>query len=112
MAKDLDLRYAIARTRNWLEDCVEKYPACIISAITHLPKRVDVVFEGCIPQLVESNGEIAPYAALSYCWGRSGHLKTIKDTSQERTVAISWDILPKIYKDAFLFARELGLQYL
>lgn len=78
-----------------------------------LPTRViDVGDETTEPRLYVSNGERAPYLALSYCWGRSHNLETTKESFRDRTEAISLASFPSTLRDAVLAARGLGFRFL
>lgn len=55
------------------------------------------------------------YVALSHCWGEQEHwpkcLTTI-ETLEERMSHIPWDIIPQTFRDAIIFTRQLGLEYI
>ncbi|KAF2183944.1 HET-domain-containing protein [Zopfia rhizophila CBS 207.26] len=64
--------------------------------------------------LYESQGEKAPYACLSHCWGGFQPLKTTLDpnTLSKFQREICWTDLPKTFQDAVAFARRLSIRYL
>jgi hypothetical protein len=65
-------------------------------------------------RLIETNGGVGYYAALSHCWGPS-HKRPIMTTLanyQDRKTSIPWPTIPKAYQDAILAVRELGLSYI
>jgi hypothetical protein len=51
--------------------------------------------------LLETNKEIGPYAALSFCWGTSGKkYLTNKEWLCQHQRQIPWDPIPKTVQDA------------
>lgn len=112
MQPTLEATSSLART--WLKRCKEEHPACQRSDNPSLPKRViDVEFDTMhSPRLYESQGETAPYLALSYCWGKKGNLTTTPSTLVERTRGIPWDILPTTFQEAITLTRKLGFRYI
>jgi hypothetical protein len=52
------------------------------------------------------------YFCLSYCWGTSQLFKTTSATLEEHLNKICWSSLPKTYRDAVVFTRRMGVQYL
>jgi Heterokaryon incompatibility protein (HET) len=52
------------------------------------------------------------YAALSYCFGNAPVLTTTGKTLLERQASIPMNILPQTVRDAIIWTRQLGLQYL
>ncbi|KAF2869531.1 heterokaryon incompatibility protein-domain-containing protein [Massariosphaeria phaeospora] len=107
--------------REWLSKCIELHssPACHSNAgYTRLPTRVldlgsnaDV---SCNVRLRETQGEeFGNYVCLSHCWGTRGDtLKTTCKTLEAHKDHILFDVLPKTFQDAVVFARWLGVQYL
>ncbi|RII15207.1 hypothetical protein CUC08_Gglean003674 [Alternaria sp. MG1] len=82
---------------------------------TELPTRV--VYVGTDdgndpPRLYSSNGEIAGYVALSYCWGGSQRHQTERSRIERYTHALPLEGLPKSLQDAILLTRALGIQYI
>ncbi|KAI0096945.1 HET-domain-containing protein [Nemania sp. FL0031] len=88
----------------------------LFSSDGNLPTRVLDVGEslgkGSIRLLETEPGQSGKYAALSYCWGKTGNITTTKDTLKERKKGISWSILPKSFRDAVELVRGLGVWYL
>ena len=62
--------------------------------------------------LVVSNGEVAPYACLSYCWGKRHPIKTTTSTLARYLEGLPWEELPKTFQDAVSFVYRLGIRYL
>ncbi|KAK0652813.1 heterokaryon incompatibility protein-domain-containing protein, partial [Cercophora newfieldiana] len=52
------------------------------------------------------------YATLSYCWGLSAASKTTQDNLLDRCHNIPLDELSNTLRDAILFAKRLGIDYL
>ena len=81
-----------------------------------LPKRViDVGVDGGPIKLVESNGENAKYAALTYCWGDDTALSSVKlllSRFEAYKREIPLDLLPKTLYDAVMITRKLGIGYI
>ncbi|KAI1197632.1 hypothetical protein F5X97DRAFT_301578 [Nemania serpens] len=106
---------AFRTARAWLENCRAHHSACSEEKVGSpvLPSRViDVGNETTEPRLHVSNGERAPYLALSYCWGRSDNLETTKQSFRERMETISLASFPSTLRDAVLATRELGFRFL
>ena len=80
-----------------------------------LPTRVVYVgHENCEPYLYETHGEVAPYTALSHCWGSVAAVDMITTTAnlKDRMRSIPMATLPKTFADALLLTRELGHGYI
>lgn len=106
---------AFKTARAWLENCQAHHSACSEGkdGSPMLPSRViDVGNETTEPRLYVSNGERAPYLALSYCWGHSNNLETTKESFRDRMEAISLASFPLTLRDAVLATRELGFRFL
>ena len=55
---------------------------------------------------------MAPYIALSHCWGKAPIVRTTKDTLSRRRQGIDTSLLPPAFQDAILIARRLEVRYL
>lgn len=82
---------------------------------TALPTRV--VYVGTDnhrdpPRLHLSNGQIAGYLALSYCWGGKQDHQTERTRIGQYMRALPLEALPKTIRDAIIFTRALGIQYI
>lgn len=82
---------------------------------TELPTRV--VYVGTDggqdpPRLYSSNGKIAGYVALSYCWGGSQRHQTERNRIEGYMDALPWEELPKSIQDAIILTRALGIRYI
>jgi hypothetical protein len=103
----------IACLRGWLKECLEKHERCSRTMEAPLPKRV--VYVGCDDtsiRLEEPQNMIAPYAALSHCWGEKQPLTTTRAKLPLRMRNIEWDSMPATFQDATKLTRQLGLKYL
>lgn len=80
-----------------------------------MPKRainVSPSSDKSIVCLVETDGLRSPWVSLSYCWGISNTVKTIRANLQEHLEGIRLSELPKTIRDAVIVTRRLGLVYL
>ncbi|AEO62087.1 hypothetical protein MYCTH_2313036 [Thermothelomyces thermophilus ATCC 42464] len=97
-----------------LEHCKRTHESCNSFPPAPLPSRVlDVLAHGGEGvRLYVSQGETAPYAALSHCWGRKPFLRTMSGSLEEHRNEIAWARLPRTFRDAVEFVRKLGIRYL
>jgi hypothetical protein len=98
--------------RSWINICVERHTELCGEGIRFKRRFLDIkLIDVNRRKIVRDDGDL-PYAALSYVWGSS--LETTSSTS-EPELSIN-DLLPsqlpKTIKDAIVFTRELGLNYL
>lgn len=65
-------------------------------------------------QQTSQNGthQVPKYAALSYCWGNKPPLMTMTENLDEMLDGISFEKLPRNYRDAIIVCRSLKIQYL
>jgi hypothetical protein len=106
--------------KHWLHCCASRqsgHELCrdLMPVRTELPTRV--VYVGTNdgqdpPRLHSSNGEIAGYVALSYCWGGPQRHRTERNRIQRHVHALPMEGLPKSLQDAILLTRVLGIQYI
>jgi len=105
---------------SWLSDCRSMHVTCrsyggglLLEDLTPLPKRVlDVWPADCDLRLYESCGEMHRYICLSHRWGKSQPLRTTSATLKAWKENIPWDKVPKVFQDAVLVTRKLGIRYL
>ncbi|KAM0345798.1 hypothetical protein ACHAPU_006151 [Fusarium lateritium] len=64
------------------------------------------------PILLVTNGQRAPYVALSYCWGGASFIKTSDANFQQQQEGIPIGSLPKTFQDAIVITKALGVRYL
>ncbi|KAF5529306.1 het-domain-containing protein [Fusarium napiforme] len=99
---------------GWLEDCNSNHKDCVVSD-SLLPKRVLDVGTKTAKQLFLhiSSDKVAPYVALSHCWGATGiQLKTTTSTLQDHQKGINFQDLPMNFQDAVTITRGIGIRYL
>ncbi|CAM1509603.1 Fc.00g033420.m01.CDS01 [Cosmosporella sp. VM-42] len=106
-SRDLSDRLALAK--SWLDECVTSHRTCAVVG-RELPRRLLDVSTSPI-RLIEYPTETA-FAALSYCWGTSGNLTTVKSNLQSHIDGIALDKFPQTLADAVRICRALGLRYL
>ncbi|KAH9891406.1 HET-domain-containing protein [Xylariomycetidae sp. FL2044] len=116
IATQLDLDLCLDLSRRWLEDCKQNHSQCTSPGPSIMPTRLLDLGDGSIGQdvrlcesLPEQKGR---YAALSYCWGRSGNLTTTRANTSHRKERIPWDQMPRTFREAIELVRALGLRYL
>ena len=108
----------VCKIQEWLRVCDESHFACKEEEERPLPKRLVDLFppqdsEGS--RLVSSRNiqvKDRKYAALSYCWGTTQTVKTIKATIDAFHVALPTAKIPLTVVDAFTLTRQLGIRYL
>ena len=66
------------------------------------------------PFCVLVDGKEAPghYITLSYCWGKSQALRTLKSSLSKHKKGIQADEMPKTLQDAVIATRNLGVRFL
>jgi hypothetical protein len=113
-AYPLETRHAavLDRASHWLALCLENHLQCQTKQPSPwFPVRLlDVVDNRLITTNEETFGS---YNTLSYCWGKSPSffVLTAQNLSQ-LTTSISIQELPKVFQDAFVVTRYLGVRYL
>ncbi|KAK7990473.1 HET-domain-containing protein [Apiospora arundinis] len=106
---------AMSRVKTWLGTCLLHHLDCG-QRDPALPSRVLFVSED--PQenirLVSTNeGARGAYTALSWRWGEGEKpLKTTKSVLRRHQQGISPSELPRLFRDAAMVTRKLGLKYL
>jgi hypothetical protein len=111
----------LARIRSWLEDCDRNHVRCKESASRKsakgLPARlIDVgssTKASLIPLDLILDKSSVRYATLSHRWGDKATMPMLmKSNFHEFQQAINLDELPKIFSDAVVMCRHLGLRFL
>lgn len=64
------------------------------------------------PYLLAADGLREPYITLSHCWGNGQPLTTTRSTLETRMKGMPMPTLPKMFRDAVLITRQLGIKYL
>ncbi|KAK0648256.1 heterokaryon incompatibility protein-domain-containing protein [Cercophora newfieldiana] len=111
-----DSQLSFTRARRWLETCDNDHPGCRAHAVSrpYMPKRV-LEIDSTSPILrarLSTHAPLAPYAALSYCWGGDQAAKTVKSRLAEYANDIPLHTLPRTIQDALVVTRGIGLRYL
>lgn len=105
------------KINSWISVCEKNHThtRCADTSATLLPHRV-LCINGSpeIPslQLLETNGRVrGRYIALSHCWGSVECKKTSTDNLKEHLHGLSFQELPKTFRDAIYCAQKLGVRY-
>ncbi|KAH8695708.1 heterokaryon incompatibility protein-domain-containing protein [Phaeosphaeriaceae sp. PMI808] len=107
-------------TFNFIRRCIQgcvanpKHTACRFSSksSTSTPKRLLDVGRATSPiRLIDTQGKVFQYVALSHCWGSAPQFTTTKSNWTKLTVNISFEGLPPLFQDAIIITRQLGLRY-
>ncbi|KAF4438212.1 hypothetical protein FACUT_5077 [Fusarium acutatum] len=100
-------------TKAWMNRCNNFDHRCCGNERRDLPSRVVDIGEKK-PKLVETQGELDIYVALSYSWGDAGSrmfkFKTDTEAAFKKGIALSK--LAKTHRQAIQVARELGYRYI
>ncbi len=107
---------SFAFARKCIENCISspKHKLCK-SPSNYAPLRLIDVGEddSDLIRLCELNSKrIVSYVALSHCWGAGPLLTTSSRTLKQHRNQISWDSLPRLFQDAVIVTRRLGLRFL
>jgi hypothetical protein len=107
---------AIDWAKARLGECTASHSCFSLGSEATLPARVLDLGLSKDPfqnvRLYETNHECAPYACLSHCWGGSQLLQATKATLTALKKGIKWASLPKTFRDASRFVKQLGIRYL
>jgi hypothetical protein len=104
---------------SWAMDMIRKCNdshLCYDLSKVRLPNRV-LDISGAKPdsdvKLHITSNEAARYVCLSHCWGASGsRIITTHDNIAEHIRGISFESLPKTFKDAIKIAQRFDVQYI
>ncbi|KIW23158.1 uncharacterized protein PV07_11378 [Cladophialophora immunda] len=108
---DLDSPEVLGLVKSWADECTSSHEQCMRR--DKLPTRVVDVGDGRHPpRLYLSQGEIKPYTALSYCWGRKQSTVLRRENCENFQLAIPDDALPKTISDAIKITRAIGVRYI
>ena len=100
---------------EWIEECSHNHHLCPRIRDTALPTRVIEVEGGSSKgtvRILESAGKVGQYVTLSYCWGSSKPLSTLRANYAAHLNGLELQSLPKLYRDAITATRALGFRYL
>jgi hypothetical protein len=105
--------------KEQVENCLKNHQCSRLDPpLAPLPDRVIWLNSPHAPdgiQLIEPQGTIlAPYLALSYCWGpvSATTFLTSPETLAARKAGINYDDLPLLFQNVVTVCRALGFQYL
>jgi hypothetical protein len=110
-ADEFSLSKSLEIARNWLEICDSDHELCRTEGPESLPTRVLDVSTSTV-QLVSGAGKTERYNCLSHCWGTKPVLETTPETINKFQSSIPWEIIPATFRDAIIFTRAMGLQYI
>ncbi|RGP58815.1 het-domain-containing protein [Fusarium sporotrichioides] len=98
---------------EWIWNCNSAHSDCAVQD-AELPHRVLYVGDQDNNHICLhiSEHQVAPYVALSHCWGKGPVLQTNTHNIEDHIRAISFQSLPKNFQDAITVTRSIGLQHL
>ncbi|RDW62441.1 hypothetical protein BP6252_11874 [Coleophoma cylindrospora] len=105
----------VSTITGWIDTCINGHKDCRRKPNLPMPTRLVDVLSRPEPFLVEHYPVLAPYTALSYCWGEDTSLQPFKTTSQNissHLKMITLMDLPQTMIDAILITRSLGVQFI
>nr|OQO28783.1 hypothetical protein B0A51_04926 [Rachicladosporium sp. CCFEE 5018] len=99
--------------KSWLDECQAQHAECVAEKGTKLerPSRLLHIGQDLV-RVVHNAATDAPYAALSYCWGRVPFLTLHKDSEPWLSHGFHPSELPETFRDAIKCATALGITYL
>lgn len=103
---------ALAFVKAQIEHCGDTHSRCGRRIPKPLPTRVVEILGPRRVRLKKVDSGLALYAALSHCWGNNVFLQTTSKNIASHLKKISWNSLPKTFRDAIDFSRRLGLTYI
>lgn len=115
---------SVAWARRRLNECCNDHAHChslhfLRASESYTPTRLLYIpadpTEGLILREKESVPAGAKYAALSHCWGSRDSWPGCLSTNtnyQSQLTCIPWETIPQTFRDAAMFSRKLGLEYL
>ncbi|KAH6879485.1 heterokaryon incompatibility protein-domain-containing protein, partial [Thelonectria olida] len=110
-------RVEIKTIKSWMATCISQHgtSGCNTHRWNTFPGRlieINAETGGARLVNVQSLDQVPEFVALSYCWGLTGNLKTLKATMSQMQKCIPWDALPLTVKQAFEVAKALEFRYL
>jgi len=110
----------LSSARGMIKNCLSSHTICRPQKPTTLPKRVlDVGQDSNTIALhesawneVEKKHERGEYTALSYIRSSEATPQTTKQNLQSHVQNVPWSTLPKLFQDAVLLTRALGIRYI
>ncbi|KAL5323084.1 hypothetical protein ACEPPN_007612 [Leptodophora sp. 'Broadleaf-Isolate-01'] len=102
---------SITKIQQWLKTCSEEHKGCLVSLESELPRRV-LEISNRRAKLIVSNGKVAPYVALSHCWGPKPLVRLLATNIEEFQENVPWNELSKTFQDSITIAWKLGFRYI
>ncbi|KAH7418629.1 heterokaryon incompatibility protein-domain-containing protein [Cadophora sp. MPI-SDFR-AT-0126] len=102
---------AIPKIQQWIKTCSEEHKECLVPLKSQLPRRV-LEISNRRAKLIVSNGKVAPYVALSHCWGPKPIIRLLGSNIEEMQENVPWNKLSKTFQDSITVAWKLGFRYM
>ncbi|OTA98356.1 hypothetical protein M426DRAFT_17487 [Hypoxylon sp. CI-4A] len=112
VAATADSPECLKNVKAWVEKCDRKHAKCKKTSSDVLPDRVVFIGSGGDPRLVEPQGSLGRYIALSHRWGDQQPMTLNKDTINDFKSSIPFSRFPKTFQDAIHICRALGVEYI
>jgi len=78
-----------------------------------MPKRLLDVGRVTAPiRIIDTQGKVFEYVALSHCWGAESTLTSTKSNWKKLSSNIPFSALSPLFQDAIIITRQLGLRYI
>lgn len=106
----IDDRLQIAK--SWLADCVANHADCGLPTPSWPRRVLDLSSDPIRLCLASSSVVDERYVALSYCWGRTGNVRTLRGNLDAHFKGISVASLPRTVTDAIYVCGALEVKYL
>lgn len=97
--------------KDWVRECLTEHDGCFSYTPSALPTRVIEIVDNESLKLNVSK-DIAPYTALSYCWGGPWTSATTRETLQDRCNGFRLEDIPQTLQEGIKVTRELGIRYI
>lgn len=97
--------------QRWLEECQTSHNTCQRQVPDFTPTRLLRVDEHEMA-VVEMKGQIRPYLAPSYCWGKWPFSTLTKANYSNMLTSVSFDQIPRTFQDAVQVVRAFGKGFL
>ena len=102
--------------RKWLAMCTARHATCMDNSnpCWYPTRLLEIKPRKSEPVLIETKASLLDggYACLSHCWGSLPIIRLLRDNYGSFRKGIDPALLPKTFRDAIEFCKELGLRYL
>ncbi|KZL87609.1 heterokaryon incompatibility protein, partial [Colletotrichum incanum] len=114
MSCSADMSQTASFIRSCLNACDSGHALCKQSTLRMPTRVIDVgrTNDSQVRLIETARIRASPYVALSYCWGRKGHLLTTQTNFRAMTTGIHIAEFPQTIQDAVEITRKLNLRYL